>query len=500
MTGSTEAGGGAARITASAHPAAANQGANEKRRGRRNAMQSAETSEFLDLSARYRSGETTPKAAVEACFARIHAAEDKLGAFELLLEERAMAAAEAATRAIASGHRIGPFHGIPFALKDLIDVAGLVTTGGSNAMADRVARGTATIAKRLIAGGGVLVGKTKTVEVAYGPWGTNSRRGAPWNPWDEAVRRAPGGSSSGSGVAVAAGLVPCAIGTDTGGSVRIPAAFCGIVGLKVTEGRLPLDNILPLSHTLDTPGPLCRTPTDAAIVYETLLGREPRLIDADLEQGRGLYGEMARGVQGLRIGALSPDDLGPLDGEILALYDAVLERLRGLGAAVETFPMPVGIEEMRLGMATIMGAEGYHHHGHHYENPANAMDDDVRARIMAGKDVTAAAYIAAQRQRLADRETFLTKMAGLAAIVTPTLPIPAPPVAEIDQTSAPSQFTRMVNHLGFCALSLPMGLAAGLPAGLQIVGRGGEEAMTLRIGQAFDGAFEGIGRPPAFAG
>lgn len=461
-------------------------------------MDSNDPSDILALTARYQSGETTPKAATEACFARIRQSESKLGAFELLLEDQALQAAEAATKAIASGHRIGPFHGVPFALKDLVDVEGHVTTGGSNALQDRVATGTASIARRLVAGGGILVGKTKTVEVAYGPWGTNQQRGAPWNPWDADVQRAPGGSSSGSGVAVAAGIVPCAVGTDTGGSVRIPAAFCGIVGLKVTEGSLPLDGILPLSHTLDTPGPLCRSTLDAAIMYETLLGREPRLIDADLSAGTGLYGTMSQKIDGLTVGAVAPEDLGSVDAGMLALYEEALDRLRSLGVEIVPFAMPVGIDHMRISMANIMGVEGYFHHGHLYEDPANEMDDDVRARIMTGKETAAVDYVRAMRARLQDRQTFLSEMQGLAAIVTPTLPIPAPPVADIDQSTVPSQFTRIVNYLGFCALTTPMGLVERLPGGLQIIGRGGEEAMTLRIGHAFSRAFEGLERPPAF--
>ena len=156
---------------------------------------------IADLSAHYKTGELTPSDATAACLERVEQLEPKLEAFEIVLRDQAREAADGATKAIASGHRLGPFHGVPFALKDLIDVEGQITTGGSNAYADRVASSTATIAKRLIAGGGILVGKTKTVEVAYGPWGTNQRRGTPWNPWDAATHRAPGGSSSGSGAA-----------------------------------------------------------------------------------------------------------------------------------------------------------------------------------------------------------------------------------------------------------------------------------------------------------
>ncbi len=256
-------------------------------------------------AASFRTGETTPTDLIDATLANISRLEDKLGAFEIVLADTAREAAEAATKAIHSGHRIGPFHGIPFALKDLVDVEGHRTTGGTRHREDHVAETSATIARRLIAAGGILVGKTKTVEVAYGAWGTNQVRGTPWNPWDPETHRMPGGSSSGSGVAVAARMATCAVGTDTGGSVRIPAAACGLAGLKVTEGTLPLDGIVPLSHTLDTPGPMARSIEDAAIMFEVMAGRHPADTDRDLTQRTGLFAEMDRGVAGLTIGCLT---------------------------------------------------------------------------------------------------------------------------------------------------------------------------------------------------
>ena len=206
--------------------------------------------------------------------AGIEARDPTLGAFQAIHADAARQAAQAADAARRSGGRLGPLHGATFALKDIVDLEGQVTTWGSAALAERAAPATGTLARRLLAAGGVLVGKTKTVECALGGWGTNQRMGTPWNPCDEGVHRAPGGSSSGSGVAVAAGMARFAVGTDTGGSVRLPAAFCGIVGLKVTEGRLPLDGIMPLSHTLDTPGPMTRSVADAALVFAVKDGAE----------------------------------------------------------------------------------------------------------------------------------------------------------------------------------------------------------------------------------
>ena len=459
-------------------------------------MDTLEDLNISDLNDAFTSGATCPVDIVQCALARIEKHEPKLGAFELVFRDEAMEAAEAASRAIQNGHRIGPFHGVPFVLKDLIHVEGTITTGGANPYANRVSTDTAPIAHRLIAGGGILLGKTKTVEVAYGPWGTNTQRGTPWNPWDTSNHRAPGGSSSGTGVSVAARIAPCGVGTDTGGSVRIPSGFCGLVGLKVTEGQLPLKGIQPLSHTLDTPGPMCRSAIDVAIMYQTMAGREPYKIDYDLSTCKGIFHEMRRGVEGLVIGVITEKERAIVDTNILELYDDAIARLKKMGALIKPLTFPRSLDEMRFGVATIIGVEGYYYHHDIYENPNNLMDEDVKARIMAGKAETSTNYVHALRSRLADRAAFVDAMDGIDALLTPTLPIQAPIVSHIDQPRVPSQFTRMVNHLGFCGLSTPMGITdARLPGGLQIVGRSNEEVMVLRIGAAFADNFGNIGRP-----
>ena len=190
------------------------------------------------MSAEIGAGRLSPVDIVDAALTRIAARDRKLHAFVEVYDKEARLAAEAAEKAIRSGHRIGPLHGIPIALKDLIEIEGRVTTGGSQVWRERRSAYTATLAKKLIAAGLIVIGKTHTVEFAMGGWGTNQHRGTPWNPWDLEVARTPGGSSSGSGVAVAAGFAPWAIGTDTGGSVRLPASWCGLSGLKTTIGRV----------------------------------------------------------------------------------------------------------------------------------------------------------------------------------------------------------------------------------------------------------------------
>ena len=228
-----------------------------------------------ELAAEMAAGKLTSTKLTETCLARIERHGEKLHAFVAVYAQEALRAAHAADEAIASGHRIGPYHGVPVALKDIIDMKGRVTTGGSKVWANRVSPRTATLARKLISAGMIVLGKTHSVEFAMGSFGTNTHMGTPWNPWDMKELRAPGGSSSGTGVAVAAGLAPWGIGTDTGGSVRIPASWCGLAGLKTTIGRISVHGVLALSHTLDTPGPLCRSVEDAALLYNLLQGPDP---------------------------------------------------------------------------------------------------------------------------------------------------------------------------------------------------------------------------------
>src|SRR3954453_8693772 len=205
------------------------------------------------LAAEIAARRLSPVDVVEAMLARIAAHDAKLHAFIDVYADDARLAAEAADKAIRSGHSVGPLHGVPIALKDLIDLEGRVTTGGSMAWRDRRSPATATLARKLIAAGMIVLGKTHTVEFAMGGWGTNEHLGTPWNPWDLETPRTPGGSSSGTGVAVAARMAPWGIGTDTGGSVRLPASWCGLSGLKTTVGRISTYGIIPLSSTFDTP-------------------------------------------------------------------------------------------------------------------------------------------------------------------------------------------------------------------------------------------------------
>ena len=230
---------------------------------------------IAELANLIRRGELSPLELTELYLERIEQYDPALNAYLAVTAECARAQARAAEAQIASGTYLGPLHGIPLAFKDLVDVAGLPTTGGSTLLRDNIAAADATIARRLFAAGVVLLGKTHLVEFAFGGTGVNHHYGTPVNPWDPETHRLPGGSSSGSGVAVAAGLAPAALGSDTGGSVRIPASFCGLTGLKPTFGLLPNTGILPLDPTLDSIGPLCRTAQDCALLLPSDGGSGP---------------------------------------------------------------------------------------------------------------------------------------------------------------------------------------------------------------------------------
>jgi aspartyl-tRNA(Asn)/glutamyl-tRNA(Gln) amidotransferase subunit A len=455
------------------------------------------TADVGDLARGFLDGSTDPTQATESCLEAIAATDDTLGAWQQVYADDARRQAAAASNALATGARIGPFHGVPFALKDIVDVEGRVTTGGSAHLADRISPATATIARRLLAAGGVLLGKTKTVEFALGGWGTNQHMGTPRNPWDAETKRVPGGSSSGSGVAVASSMAACAIGTDTGGSVRLPASLCGIVGLKTTEGLLPTEGIIPLSHTLDTPGPLARTVEDAALMFDTLTGRSSLTVDDEWQSGTGLYGELRRGVAGLRLAALSEAERANADAEVLAAYDKSLAVLADLGAEISVLELPLPFDEMKDMTFVIVTAEGWFHHGEIFGDPSAKLDEFVRGRGMPGRDCSATDYLRALAQRRTDQAEFCAAIANFDAVLTPTTPMTAPVAEGVDEALTPAHFTRAGNYLGLCGLSVPNGFdRAGLPTGLQILGRPNAEALMLRVGAAYEAERGPVSAPP----
>jgi aspartyl-tRNA(Asn)/glutamyl-tRNA(Gln) amidotransferase subunit A len=449
------------------------------------------------LSAAIQARKLSPVELTDALLARIERLDGKLHAFIALYAKEARLAAEAADKAIRSGHTVGPLHGIPIAVKDLVDLEGRVTTGGSKVWKDRISPTTATLARKLIAAGMIVLGKTHTVEFAMGGWGTNEHMGTPWNPWDLAVPRSPGGSSSGSGVAVAARLAPCAIGTDTGGSVRLPASWCGITGLKTTIGRISVHGVLPLAPTLDTPGPMTRSVEDAAILFNLLQGPDPLDKQTLQHAPDDPLPTLRRGVAGLRLAVLAKAERSGIDAEVLAAYDAAVDKLGQLGASIVELALPHRFGDFAALTGRVIGAEGYAIVGDIVDDMSLPVDAAVRPRIWLGKNLSARDYLKALAERDAMKREFAGPLGEVDALLTPTTATPAIPVAEIDQSATPAVFTRMVNFLDLCALAVPNGFSRhGLPISLHIVCKAHEEATALRIGWAYEQATEWHTRRP----
>jgi aspartyl-tRNA(Asn)/glutamyl-tRNA(Gln) amidotransferase subunit A len=450
-----------------------------------------------ELSRAFGARTLSPVDVVDALLARIRRHDARLHAFIAVYADEARLAAEGADRAIRSGHRVGPLHGVPIALKDLVDLEGRVTTGGSKVWADRISPVTATLAQRAIAAGMIVLGKTHTVEFAMGSWGTNTHMGTPWNPWDPAVHRTPGGSSSGSGVSVAAGLAPVAIGTDTGGSVRLPAAWCGLAGLKVTAGRISTYGVLPLSFTLDTPGPLARSVEDAALIFGLLNGPDPQDPQTLAWTPSDPMPTLHRGVAGLRLAVMPDAERTGVDREVLAAYDASVETLAKLGARVERVKLPHRFGDYAAATGRIIGAEGYRFVGHLVDDESLPVDPHVRPRIQLGRGVSARDYLLVLAEREERRREVATALADVDALLTPTTLTPPVPIEQADQAGTAAHFTRPVNYLGLCALAVPNGFTAGgLPTSLQIVAHAGHEATALRIGHAYEAATDWKSRRP----
>ena len=452
------------------------------------------------LSADIAAGRLSPVDLVEDCLARTERLEPKLQAYVSVYAAEARLAAEAADKAIRSGHRIGPLHGIPIAVQDLVEIEGKVAMGGSAAWKNRIAVQTATLYRKLVAAGMIVLGKTHTVEFAYGGWGTNQKLGTPWNPWDATTHRTPGGSSSGTGVAVGARIAPWGIGTDTGGSVRIPAAWNGITGLKTTIGRISVHGVLPLSPTLDTPGPIVRDVEDAATLFCLLQGADPAdprtigLVNSDP------WPTLRRGVKGLRLGRLPAAERAGADAEVLAAYDRSVDFLGALGAEIVDVALPMRLSDLGAINGRIMSAEAYAALAELVDDPTSPLDEDVRPRVRAGAAISSRDYLTALVERERLKRVYAEATKDIDALLTPTTLTPAIPVASIDQNTTPGMATRWVNFLDLCALALPNGFSAsGLPLSLQIVCRGYDEATALRIGWAYQTATDWHERVPPMA-
>jgi aspartyl-tRNA(Asn)/glutamyl-tRNA(Gln) amidotransferase subunit A len=453
---------------------------------------------LAELGATLARGEASALELAESYLDRIRRLDPALHAYVHVDENLARRHARAADERRAGGLRLGPLDGVPVALKDLLEVEGFPTGVGSALWRQRISATTATVVRHLLAAGMVPLGKTHMVEFAFGTWGTNPHLGTPRNPWDLATHRVPGGSSSGSGVAVAAGLAPAAIGSDTGGSVRIPAALNGITGLKTSGGLVSTEGAFPLSTTLDTIGPMTRSAADAALLVAAMLGPSA---------AARAFAELATSapaatLAGVRVTVL-PADQFPIAVEpaVAAGVAAAASVLRALGAEVAERRFPFDFDDLMRRNGQLTAAEGWSVHRAYAEDERLPIGAGMRRRLLGGKAIMAADYIDALAHRRAARRQWIDWMQSHDALLAPTVPMAACPLEAVDETATPlASFTRAGNYLDTCALSLPAGFTGhGLPVGAQLLGRPGADTTLLRIGMAFQRATDWHRRTPDLA-
>ena len=438
------------------------------------------------LSHELAAGRATAVALAEAALARARdAAGEGARVFTALGAARALAAARASDLLRAAGVVRSPLEGIPVSIKDLFDVAGEVTTAGSAVLRGAApAARNAPVVERLIAAGAVIVGRTNMTEFAFSGLGLNPHHGTPANPWDRATRRIPGGSSSGAAVSVTDGMAALAIGSDTGGSVRIPAALCGLAGFKPTQRRVPTEGALPLSTSLDSIGPLAASVRCCALTDAILAGQPP-------------VPPPARALRDARLAVPETVVLDGLEPPVAAAFEAALARLSAAGARIQHIAVPEFAEMSRLhARGTLAGAEAWAWHRHLLAERAAEYDPRVGLRLQGGAQMSAADYIdllAARRRWIAQVEA---RAAGFDALLLPTVPLLAPRIDAL-QASDEAYFAAnalilrnptLINFLDGCALSLPCHESGAAPVGLMLAAAGGQDRALLGLGEAVEQA------------
>jgi aspartyl-tRNA(Asn)/glutamyl-tRNA(Gln) amidotransferase subunit A len=440
--------------------------------------------------------EISPLELVDAYLNRIHAVNDRIAAYITAYDEQARQVARAAEMLVRADHVLGPLHGIPIALKDNIAVKGLRTTAGSKVLRDWIPDEDATVTARLRQAGAIFIGKTNMHEFAWGGTSDNPHYGAVRNPWD--TERFPAGSSGGSGAAVAACTCSGALGTDTGGSIRLPSAINGIAGIRPTYGRVSNHGIIPLAWSMDTAGPMARTVADCAILFNAIAGHDPRDSSSATEAVSDYTADLERGVKGLRIGVVPGYFFHHLQPPVHDAVKAGLKILEGLGAQV----LEVNIENIHGNISaqlTIESAEPSAYHQRWLRERPDDYGADVRTLLEIGEMLLATHYIQAQRYRTLLRQEFLDAFRAVDVFICPTLPFTATRVGEMhvviengvaeDMLSAIMQFTGVPSLTGLPSLNVPCGFDPdGLPIGMQIIGRPFDEATLFRAGTAFQNA------------
>jgi aspartyl-tRNA(Asn)/glutamyl-tRNA(Gln) amidotransferase subunit A len=437
----------------------------------------------------------SPVELVGAVLARAEATEPKINAFITRTAERALEMAAASERRYLRGEALGPLDGIPLAYKDIFDTAGVRTTAGSRLLGDRVPDTDATAVARLRAAGAVMVGKVNTHEFAMGATTINPHYGPTRNPWN--TEHIPGGSSGGSGAAVAAGSALGALGSDTGGSIRMPSCLCGISGIKPTYGRVSRAGVYPLSWSLDHAGPMARTAEDCALLLKAIAGQDPRDPGSSPEPVPDYTAGFGRDLRGRRLGLPRELFTFPMEPEVERAVRVAVGKLEELGA--ETREVELGVAAQgRLLVGPIVGAEHASVHEDWTPEEFALIGADIQERIRSGRLYRGAQFGRAPRARTALRRDLRAALEGLDALVLSTMPMVAPRIEGPIDMAALSAFMGLFNVSGFPALSVPCGFGAGgLPVGLQIAGRPYEEGAILAIAHAYQAATDWhLRRPP----
>jgi aspartyl-tRNA(Asn)/glutamyl-tRNA(Gln) amidotransferase subunit A len=464
-----------------------------------------------ELSALLAKRQVSPVELTEEFLRRIARYNSQLNAYLTVTAEHALAAARRAEKELRRGRKAAamqrPLLGIPITLKDNIWTRGIRTTAGSKVLRDFVPAEDATVARKLARAGAILLGKTNLHEFAYGITSNNAHFGAVHNPW--ALDRIPGGSSGGSAVAIAAGLCAASVGTDTGGSIRIPAAMCGIVGLKPTFGRVSVFGTVPLAPTFDHVGPLARCVSDAAILLGVVAGSDPLDLGSSAHRVEDFKAALHKPLRKFRLGRPREYFWEKLDGEVRHATEAAVRDMEKHGATVREISLP-HLSDSADAAANISLAEARYGHETAGYFPAHAHEysEEVRQRIDAGGKVLATQYLAGLDVQKRVRAEFEAAFQEVDAIVTPTAPVPAPPIGaeyvkidgeQIGVRAALVGMNRPANFTGHPAISVPCGFTRdGLPVGLQLIGRSFDESTLLRIALAYERAHDWRDRHPRF--
>jgi aspartyl-tRNA(Asn)/glutamyl-tRNA(Gln) amidotransferase subunit A len=439
------------------------------------------------------SGELSPVELTKSCLERIEEVDDKINAFISVQADQALEVAKGAETQIGAGYYLGPLHGIPVGLKDNVSVRGIATTAGSKVLEKNIAEEDATVAARLKQSGALLIGRLNMHEFAWGGTSDNPHYGPVRNPWN--TERFPAGSSGGSGAAVAAREVPGALGSDTGGSIRLPSAINGVVGIRPTIGRVSNYNVIPLAWSMDTVGPITRTVADNALMFNALAGHDPKDEGTSRVSVDDYTARLDLGARGIRIGIVSDYFFTHLQPDVHDAVKAAIETLEAEGAQVEE----VKIENIHGNISaqlTIESAEPSAYHQQWLRERPEDYGEDVRTLLELGELYLATHYIQAQRYRTLLRKEFLEAFNFVDVFICPTLPFTATPVGamsvviendeEENMLSAIMQYTGVPSLTGLPSLAIPCGFDhEGLPVGMQIIGRPYEESTLYRVGHAY---------------